>query len=270
MMLDNLFNIVRDKLLLLNTALDKLLYSCYNGVIEESHEEELSDVDKHLIKRYPCLSDDDLREYYSKWLAKMGKCPECNHRVFPDITPEDGYYQFTIRCIWDCGYTKDMSREFNRPLGLTVPGDEPKSEVKSDHRKHYVDTVAKLLMETSAPKSTGTLKKSFPDFSYNDKHSINPSFMEYLYSILPVCPECNDNSWMVTSVFVKEHLRMEATAQCRNCHCEYDITDYYALAVYGDCSPVLEEKYGVDCVDACRLKLKWSPKTKMYIGESVI
>lgn len=234
-------------------------------------EPELLDSDIYLMKEYPCLRDLDALNMYKQFLFRAGHCPECNDFLMIDVTKDGEYYTAVKRCLdRNCNYTHDISRAFNEAMGLTLPEEEePKEEVKSDNRKHYVDTVAELLMDYTAPKSTGTLKSSVPknppshywDLNMDNRTWVGGKIIKL--SKIPNCPNCFAYDWNIDAQYKIETMRVEAIATCGDCGAVYDVTDFYAWGMYCETLAVKDEvaadyilkEYGLNSVRDCEMRL---------------
>lgn len=111
----------------------------------------------------PVFQDPKVKDLTKKYLLHIGHCPVCDDFLFIDIIKEDyeNYYNVTKYCISNkCNYTKDISQEFNKHLGLTKHIQYDDTIRLVNPPSHYYS----LEIEQgkgNIPLTTGHLQKSF-------------------------------------------------------------------------------------------------------------
>ncbi len=233
--------------------------------VSEPPKNKVSGSDKYLIDRFPCLENTKALEVYKSFVLHAGRCPECNDHLFPEISlQDDGSYNLVKKCMdRNCNYKLDVSEDFNNHMGIKTQPVKKEPEKRKEKKKEPV----KIKNLASAYWDINNTARFF-----NPVPDAPPSVIKRLAEAIGECPICHNKEFTISTNYHAEVRRHEATAVCTNCNSVFDVTDFFAVASYGEFPDILQRDYNITGWADCKMRFLRkmnTPKTTGYLQNSV-
>ena len=259
--------------------------------VSEPPKNKVSGSDKYLIDRFPCLENTKALEVYKSFVLHAGRCPECNDYLFPEISlQDDGSYNLVKKCMdRNCNYKLDVSEDFNNHMGIKTPinescngkvlvydAEKEKVELKENKPKKG-NLIPLASYKKKEPVKIKNLASAYWDINntarfFNPVPDAPPSVIKRLAEAIGECPICHHKEFTISTNYHAEVMRHEATAVCTNCNSVFDVTDFFAVASYGEFPDILQRDYNITGWDDCKMRFLRkmnTPKTTGYLQNSV-
>ena len=260
--------------------------------VSEPPKNKVSGSDKYLIDRFPCLENTKALEVYKSFVLHAGRCPECNDHLFPEISlQDDGSYNLVKKCMdRNCNYKLDVSEDFNNHMGIKTPikdscngkvlvYDTEKEKVKLKEDKSKLKKGTSIPLAEYKNEPVKIVNPGSVYWSLMAKNNLsNPmadapsKVMRELSEAIGECPICHHNEFDINIEYKIEVKRYEAIGICENCQSVFDVTDFVAVAGYGEFPDILQRDYNLTGWSDCKLRFLWkmhTPKNTGYLQNSV-
>lgn len=227
--------------------------------VSEPPKNKVSGSDKYLIDRFPCLENTKALEVYKSFVLHAGRCPECNDHLFPEISlQDDGSYNLVKKCMdRNCNYKLDVSEDFNNHMGIKTQPVKKEPKKRKEKKKEPVKI-----------KNPGSVYWSLmtKDNLSNPMADAPSKVMREVSEAIGECPICHHNEFDINIEYKIEVKRYEAIGICENCQSVFDVTDFVAVAGYGEFPDILQRDYNLTGWSDCKLRFLWKMHTPKNTG----